>query len=526
MTRRRVRVGRPVGRGRGRGVVRGRGLRGARPQLARARRRARPRRARTRRTIAFCEVKTRRGDAFGSPAEAVTVRKQQRLRLLAGRWLGDHAAAGATLRFDVASVRPDGRGGWDVDVLEAFCECGYDSGSIQARLRGLRRAWPARRCSPVPAAGVPVPAILGRVERDHDLVALARADLVVAPGQRYVLSAWYGCTCRTSTPGRRRRRGRSSRARSLIGGTPPTARATRRRERDHDEHDVAAALHLLPERVESHTSYGRPAGVDCSLARRARRRCRDVHAQPAREEERDHRRDVARADRRSSTRSPTNPDDRVLVITGAGDGFCSGADLGDGGDRRSRRAAPAARWPGCASSAGPRSRLHELAKPTIAAVNGVAAGAGCNLALGCDLIVASDRARFSEIFSKRGLVVDFGGSWLLPRLVGMHRAKELVLLADIIDATEAERIGLVNRVVPHDQLLDEDAASSRSGSRTCRRWRSRCRSDCSTGAVGVDGGGDRVGERRAGADRRPRATPPKPMLAFLENREPQLHRAT
>ena len=100
-------------------------------------------------------------------------------------------------------------------------------------------------------------------------------------------------------------------------------------------------------------------------------------------------------------------------------------------------------------------RLHELAKPTIAAVNGVAAGAGCNLALGCDLVVASDRARFSEIFSKRGLVVDFGGSWLLPRLVGMHRAKELVLLADIIDAREAERIGLVNRVVAHDRLLDE-----------------------------------------------------------------------
>ena len=96
--------------------------------------------------------------------------------------------------------------------------------------------------------------------------------------------------------------------------------------------------------------------------------------------------------------------------------------------------------------------MHDLAKPTIAAVNGVAAGAGCNLALGCDLVIASDRARFSEIFAKRGLVVDFGGSWLLPRLVGMHRAKELVLLADVIDATEAERIGLVNRVVAHDQL--------------------------------------------------------------------------
>ena len=77
---------------------------------------------------------------------------------------------------------------------------------------------------------------------------------------------------------------------------------------------------------------------------------------------------------------------------------------------------------------------------------------GCNLALGCDLVIASDRARFSEIFSKRGLSVDFGGSWLLPRLIGMHRAKELVFLADLIDAAEADRIGLVNRVVPHDEL--------------------------------------------------------------------------
>jgi 2-(1,2-epoxy-1,2-dihydrophenyl)acetyl-CoA isomerase len=143
---------------------------------------------------------------------------------------------------------------------------------------------------------------------------------------------------------------------------------------------------------------------------------------------------------------------RVLVITGAGDGFCSGADLTDtgnaeqladgvGGSLRSMRVVGR-----CAL------RLHQLHIPTIAAVNGVAAGAGCNLALGCDLVVASDRARFSEIFSKRALSVDFGGSWLLPRLIGLHRAKELVFLASIIDAAEADRIGLVNRVVPHAEL--------------------------------------------------------------------------
>jgi len=75
-----------------------------------------------------------------------------------------------------------------------------------------------------------------------------------------------------------------------------------------------------------------------------------------------------------------------------------------------------------------------------------------NLALGCDLIVASDTARFSEIFARRGLSIDFGGSWLLPRLIGMHRAKELAFFADIISAKEAAELGLVNRVLPASQL--------------------------------------------------------------------------
>jgi 2-(1,2-epoxy-1,2-dihydrophenyl)acetyl-CoA isomerase len=147
-----------------------------------------------------------------------------------------------------------------------------------------------------------------------------------------------------------------------------------------------------------------------------------------------------------------DPDDRALVLTGAGDGFCSGADLTDADNAETFQegiggAVAHMRLVGrCAL------RLHELRTPTVAAVNGVAAGAGCNLALGCDIVVASDRARFSEIFSKRGLSIDFGGSWVLPRLVGLHRAKELAFLADIIDAAEADRIGLVNRVVPHADL--------------------------------------------------------------------------
>ncbi|HEX6310451.1 MAG TPA: enoyl-CoA hydratase-related protein [Acidimicrobiia bacterium] len=144
--------------------------------------------------------------------------------------------------------------------------------------------------------------------------------------------------------------------------------------------------------------------------------------------------------------------DRVVVITGAGDGFCSGADLTDAGNADELRGGVGTSLRQMRVVGRAALRLHELPKPTIAAVNGVAAGAGCNLALGCDLIVASDRARFTEIFAKRGLSLDFGGSWVLPRLVGLHKAKELVFLGDIIDAAAAERIGIVNRVVAHDDL--------------------------------------------------------------------------
>jgi 2-(1,2-epoxy-1,2-dihydrophenyl)acetyl-CoA isomerase len=147
----------------------------------------------------------------------------------------------------------------------------------------------------------------------------------------------------------------------------------------------------------------------------------------------------------------STPGDRVLVITGAGDGFCSGADLsfitgsGEKGER-SHFIHSMRRVADCALT------LHRIAKPTIAKVNGVAAGAGCNLALGCDLIVASDTARFSEIFAKRGLSIDFGGSWLLPRLVGLHKAKELAFFADILSAQDAAALGLVNHVVPAAEL--------------------------------------------------------------------------
>lgn len=141
-------------------------------------------------------------------------------------------------------------------------------------------------------------------------------------------------------------------------------------------------------------------------------------------------------------------DDRVLVITGTGGDFCSGADLAAPASPDSH---PLERMRNVADVA---LALHRLSKPAIAKVRGVAVGAGWNLALGCDLIAAAEDARFSQIFARRGLSVDFGGTWLLPRMVGLHKAKELALLADILSADEARELGLVNRVVPDGELDD------------------------------------------------------------------------
>tara|TARA_B100000686_G_scaffold333327_1_gene399136 strand:- start:361 stop:1167 length:807 start_codon:yes stop_codon:yes gene_type:complete len=146
-----------------------------------------------------------------------------------------------------------------------------------------------------------------------------------------------------------------------------------------------------------------------------------------------------------------HPDVRVVVITGSGDNFCSGADVSGQVDRTS------------AGTKTPHLRsmrrisetviaLHELQHPVIAKVRGIAVGAGLNLALGCDIVMASDTARFSQIFARRGLSIDFGGSWLLPRQIGLSRAKELAFLAEIIDAEEADRIGLVSRVIADKDL--------------------------------------------------------------------------
>lgn len=140
---------------------------------------------------------------------------------------------------------------------------------------------------------------------------------------------------------------------------------------------------------------------------------------------------------------------RVLILTGAGGHFCAGGDVKSMRDRRQTAADGRARVESLNRLV---LRLVDFPRPTIAMVDGFAVGAGCNLALGCDLIVASDRAKFGEVFGKIGLVPDGGGTWLLSRMVGLSRAKELIFTADVIDAARAREIGLVNQVVPATDL--------------------------------------------------------------------------
>jgi 2-(1,2-epoxy-1,2-dihydrophenyl)acetyl-CoA isomerase len=161
---------------------------------------------------------------------------------------------------------------------------------------------------------------------------------------------------------------------------------------------------------------------------------------------------------------------RVMVITGAGGDFCSGADLA--GDIAGLDSA-VTRYRWMENVAAAARALHGLAKPTVAAVAGVAVGAGMNLALACDVVIAADDARFSEIFVRRGLTVDFAGTWLLPRLVGLARAKELALTGRMVGAAEALEMGLVASVVPSAGLAAaaaETAASLAAGAPVAQRF--------------------------------------------------------
>ncbi|WP_330317539.1 enoyl-CoA hydratase-related protein [Streptomyces platensis] len=156
-----------------------------------------------------------------------------------------------------------------------------------------------------------------------------------------------------------------------------------------------------------------------------------------------------------------DPDIRAVVLTATGKGFCAGADLRGAPPAGERVAGDVARM-----IRGGAQRLItavlDCEKPVIAAVNGTAAGLGAHLALACDLVLAAESARFIEVFVRRGLVPDGGGAYLLPRLIGPQRAKELLFFGDALSAAEAERLGLVNRVVPDGELA-----------KTAREWADR-----------------------------------------------------
>jgi enoyl-CoA hydratase/carnithine racemase len=156
-----------------------------------------------------------------------------------------------------------------------------------------------------------------------------------------------------------------------------------------------------------------------------------------------------------------SPGVRALIVTGAGRAFCAGGDVHHMVSLVERGAPFAEFEPLLAAGERVIERLASLPIPTIAAVNGPAAGAGMNLALACDLRIASDQASFGETFVRIGLHPDWGGTYFLPRLVGAAKAKELCWLGDVVDAAEAYRIGLVGRLVPHARLLDEARSLAR-----------------------------------------------------------------
>jgi 2-(1,2-epoxy-1,2-dihydrophenyl)acetyl-CoA isomerase len=145
---------------------------------------------------------------------------------------------------------------------------------------------------------------------------------------------------------------------------------------------------------------------------------------------------------------------RAVVITGEGRGFCTGADLTGGGARADAHTPMGMRLTTHVYSSVIRG-LVMMEKPVIGAINGDAAGAGCNFALACDILVASEKARFIQVFVRRGLVADMSGTFFLPRLIGLSKAKELMFSGEAVDAQRALELGLVSKVVPHESLMDE-----------------------------------------------------------------------
>ena len=152
-------------------------------------------------------------------------------------------------------------------------------------------------------------------------------------------------------------------------------------------------------------------------------------------------------------RANTDPDVRVVVLTGAGRGFCSGLDLKAQGETERDNALRLFDLHNT-----PPLVLHRMDKPVLCALNGAAAGYGMDLALGCDIRIASEQAKLGAVFVRRGVLPESGGTWYLPRLLGWSRAAEVVFKGEVLDAERSLELGLVSHVVPHDSLMDETMA--------------------------------------------------------------------
>jgi 2-(1,2-epoxy-1,2-dihydrophenyl)acetyl-CoA isomerase len=164
-----------------------------------------------------------------------------------------------------------------------------------------------------------------------------------------------------------------------------------------------------------------------------------------------------RALRAGFERAASDPAVRAVLLTGAGRGFSAGQDLGDRDPRKATQ--PPDLGHTLDTFYNPTLRLiRSLEKPVVCAVNGVAAGAGANIALACDIVLAARSAKFIQAFSKIGLVPDAGGSWSLPRILGEPRAKALALLAEPVDADTAAAWGMIWKAIDDAALLDEARA--------------------------------------------------------------------
>ncbi len=211
---------------------------------------------------------------------------------------------------------------------------------------------------------------------------------------------------------------------------------------------------------------------------------------------------------------------RVVVLTGAGGDFCAGADVGSGdGKFVDDDEPPRHRVDQMRDIADTVMAVHDCPRPVIARVDGTAVGAGFGMALAADMVWCSERARFSLIFARRGLSLDFGTSWLLPKRIGLHEAKRLAFTGDVIGASRAAELGIVNEVVPVEELdaaVDEMAAALAAGPPIALANSKRCLNNASNISLFQALEAEALGQGVNLATRDAKEA----MRAFMEKRDP------